>query len=145
MNGLLTEVLSLARIDCKDKKIDIELKKGPNPIFFYGDIAKLKQVFLNLIKNGIEAMENGGRLTVQSELIGNIIEATITDDGCGISKEKLETVFEPFYTTKRHGTGLGLSVSKSIVEAHEGSSFSISSEEGCGTTVKVILPVYFGE
>ncbi len=145
MNGLLSEVLSLAKSDCKDKNIDIERIESSEPVFFHGDIGKLKQVVLNLIKNAIEAMKNGGKLTVQSELKGNTIEAIITDDGCGIAKEKMETVFDPFFTTKQHGTGLGLSISKSIVEAHEGASFSISSEEGLGTTVKITMPVYFGE
>jgi signal transduction histidine kinase len=98
-------------------------------------------VFLNLVKNAIEAMEEGGRLVIAQTSAGEQAEITIKDDGCGIPEENREKIFSPFFTSKRHGTGLGLNISKSIIEDHEGSSLTLTSEVGKGTTFKVTLPV----
>lgn len=141
INDLFEEVLSLVKHECKEKKIIAELIKNEDSLIVKGDRDKLKQVFLNLIKNAIESMKDGGRLKVQSKLNGNNIEVHIKDEGCGISEEEIEKVFSPFFTTKRHGTGLGLSISKSIVEAHQGSSFTVESRKGKGTTFIITMPV----
>ncbi len=102
-------------------------------------------MFLNLVKNSIEAMEDGGNLTVNSRVNVDLIEITITDDGNGIPEKDKEMIFSPFFTTKRHGTGLGLSISKRIIEEHEGSSFALKSEEGKGTLFKVTMPAHGAE
>ncbi len=141
INYLLEEVFSLIKHECKEKKIIAELMKNEDSLIVEGDRDKLKQVFLNLIKNAIEAMKDGGRLNVQSKLNGNNIEVHIKDEGCGIPEDEIKNVFAPFYTTKRHGTGLGLSISKSIVEAHQGSSFTVENRKGKGTTVTIAMPV----
>jgi len=142
MNSLLEDIFSLVEHDCRTKNINTAFKKEDKPLFFEGDRDKLKQVFLNLTKNAIEAMKNGGRLHIHTKLNNGLIEATIADEGCGIPECDREDIFSPFFTTKRHGTGLGLSISKSIVEAHEGSSFTFTSEEGKGATFKVTMPVF---
>lgn len=139
-NELLDEVFTLIRQDCRKKNIHAEFVKRDKSLFFEGDKDKLKQVFLNLVKNAIESMHDGGHLQIHSNLNGDLIEITIADEGCGIPECDREQVFSPFFTTKRHGTGLGLSISKSILEAHEGSSFALTSEEGKGTMCKITIP-----
>jgi PAS domain S-box-containing protein len=142
MNALLGEVLSLIKHDCKRKNIGSEFAEETEPLFIAGDRDKLKQVFLNLAKNAIEAMENGGRLIINSKRSDGFVVTTIDDEGCGVPECDMEKIFSPFYTTKQHGTGLGLSISKSIIEAHEGSSFKLTSEEGKGTTFKITMPAF---
>ncbi|MEH7745557.1 ATP-binding protein, partial [Neobacillus drentensis] len=99
----------------------------------------LKQVFLNFIKNGIEAMPNGGELHVKTIIHDNNVQISIQDTGVGISKEKLKKLGEPFYTTKKNGNGLGLMVSFKIIESHNGKVF-VESELNKGTTFNILLP-----
>jgi signal transduction histidine kinase len=99
-------------------------------------------VFLNLVKNSIEAMEEGGNLTVKSQVNLDLVEITVTDDGTGIPEEDQEKIFSPFFTTKKQGTGLGLSISKRIINEHEGSSFALESEVGKGTVFKITMPAH---
>ncbi len=141
LNSLLREVYSLVKGDCEAKKINAEIKTDNKPVIIEADRARLEQVFLNLIKNSIESMENGGNLSVQPKLIGDMVEITIADDGIGIPEDYQEKIFSPFFTTKKQGTGLGLSISKSIIEENRGSSLSLKSEEGKGTVFKITMPV----
>jgi len=141
LNDLLREVHHLVKDNCQRKKIKTEFKACKRPVIIEGDRSKLKQVFLNLIKNSIEAMGKGGNLSVRTKLTGDLVEIEIADDGIGIPAGDQEKIFYPFFTTKKHGTGLGLSISKSIIEDHEGSSFSMKSEEGKGTLFRVTMPV----
>jgi two-component system, sporulation sensor kinase A len=105
---------------------------------------QLKQVFINLFKNAIEAMPNGGDLRVEAEALDEgKVRIRIKDTGCGIDPEQIPRLGEPFYTTKEKGTGLGLMVSHKIIEEH-GGSITITSEPEKGTTVDVILPVWDG-
>ncbi|NUK31539.1 Cache 3/Cache 2 fusion domain-containing protein [Parageobacillus sp. VR-IP] len=106
----------------------------------YCDENQLKQVFINIIKNAIEAMPNGGMLRIEAKLRLDSVLICITDEGCGIPKERMATLGEPFYSTKEKGTGLGLMVSFKIVEAH-GGKMEIHSEEGKGTTVCLLFPI----
>jgi signal transduction histidine kinase len=104
------------------------------------DENQLKQVFINLIKNAMEAMPDGGEVNIRSENKVYYIEVSIIDEGCGIDSEKLAKLGEPFYTTKENGTGLGLMVTKKIIEEH-GGTFSIKSLLGEGTIVTLSLPL----
>ena len=140
IGGLLKEIYDLVKRDCERKGIEVELKERGESLPVRGDKDKLKQVFLNLAKNAIEAMEHGGKLVIEDRLVGDRLEVSISDNGCGISKENREKIFSPFFTTKRQGTGLGLNISKNIIEDHEGGSITLKSEEGKGTTFKVTLP-----
>lgn len=106
----------------------------------YCDENQLKQVFINIIKNAIEAMPNGGILRIEAKQRQDSILICITDEGCGIPKERMATLGEPFYSTKEKGTGLGLMVSFKIVEAH-GGKMEIHSVEGKGTTVSLLFPI----
>jgi two-component system sensor kinase FixL len=141
INSLLQEVYSLVKVDCEGKKINAEIKTDKKSVIVEADRAKLEQVFLNLLKNSMEAMENGGNLSVQPKLIGDMVEITIADDGIGIPEADQEKIFSPFFTTKKHGTGLGLSISRSIIEENEGSSLTLKSEEGKGTVFTITMPV----
>ena len=103
------------------------------------DPDKMKQVFVNVIANGVQAMENGGTIRITSKRISDGIEIHIRDNGIGISEDELDHIFEPFYTTREKGSGLGLSISYKIVEAHKGEISAISMQ-GEGTTFIIKLP-----
>ncbi len=106
-----------------------------------GDEAQLKQLFLNLLMNALQAMPSGGELCIESgPLDATAVRVSIADTGCGIDPEVLERIFDPFFTTKPEGTGLGLSVSYAIIERHRG-EIAVRSTPGKGTTVILKLPV----
>ncbi|WP_407271010.1 ATP-binding protein [Radiobacillus sp. PE A8.2] len=103
---------------------------------------QIKQVLINIIKNGMEAMPDGGKITIKVEsLQSDKIKITITDEGYGIPEAHLELLGNPFHTTKSGGTGLGLMVSFKIIKEHNG-EIQFQSEEGKGTTVSLTMPVY---
>jgi len=103
------------------------------------DPDKMKQVLMNVIANGVQAMEDGGEIRITTKKIFDGIEIRIRDNGIGISEEGLDHIFEPFYTTRERGSGLGLSISYKIVEAHKG-EISAVSMPGEGTTFIIHLP-----
>lgn len=106
------------------------------------DSTKIQQVFYNLIRNAKEALskDRGGTITVAIRSDESEVTIRISDDGCGIKEEYLETLFEPFITHKSEGTGLGLSISKRIIEAHNG-TIEVESKEGEGTAFTIVLPI----
>ncbi|MBW1782564.1 MAG: PAS domain S-box protein [Deltaproteobacteria bacterium] len=104
------------------------------------DPDKLKQVFINIITNGIEAMEDGGVITITTQQSSDSIEIRISDEGIGISETDLLHIFEPFFTTRDRGFGLGLAISYKLVEAHRGEIWA-DSVPGQGTTFVVRLPL----
>ena len=104
------------------------------------DQDKLKQVILNLCKNAVEAMPDGGTLTIRARLAGESVQIEVADTGTGIPEGV--NIFEPFMTTKKEGTGLGLSIVRQIIDAHEG-TLTFRSEPGRGTTFVVTLPLQF--
>ena len=140
INELLEEVYFLTKDSWKKKNILTTLKTGGNGYLIEGDREKLKQVLLNLVKNAVEAMGEGGNLSICSEVIDNRVEVKISDDGPGISKHNQEKIFDPFFTTKKHGSGLGLPICKKIIGNHPNSFLHITSEEGKGTVVKITFP-----
>ncbi|RNC71060.1 MAG: sensor histidine kinase [Desulfuromonadales bacterium] len=111
-----------------------------------GDPERLRQAFLNLLLNGIQATTAGGSVTVRVREVPRsgdepaFVELSFNDNGAGIARENLERIFGPFFTTKEGGTGLGLAITQRIVEGH-GGSVSVESEQGRGTTFRVRLPV----
>jgi len=109
------------------------------------DRNQLEQVLVNLSLNACEAMPNGGTLMLATSSAHGKVVVEVTDTGCGISKEHLDRIFEPFFTTKPvgKGTGLGLSVSYGIVRQH-GGALEVESQEGKGSTFKIILPALRG-
>jgi two-component system, sporulation sensor kinase E len=106
----------------------------------YCEPNQLKKVFVNMIKNAIEVMQNGGQIKIKLEKINSkSIHISIQDEGIGIPAEKIKKLGEPFYTTKERGTGLGLMVSYKIIEEHNG-IINVKSQEGVGTTFHIYLP-----
>ena len=108
-----------------------------------GDEDKLRQVFLNIVLNAVQAMPDGGRLTITSKTSpdGQFAHISIADTGQGIPEENLQKIFDPFFTTKptNKGTGLGLAVTQGIIEQHKG-TIEVTSTVGQGTTFLVTLP-----
>jgi two-component system sensor kinase FixL len=103
------------------------------------DPDKLKQVFLNIIANGVEAMKDGGTISISTEKIDRGVEIRINDEGIGIPEANLQSIFQPFFTTRERGSGLGLSISYKLIEAHQGDIWVVS-ESGKGTTFFIQLP-----
>jgi PAS domain S-box-containing protein len=110
------------------------------PYHVLGSASELREVYVNLIVNAVDAMPLGGRLTITCERVNDRLLLRFTDTGLGMTEDVRERIFEPFYTTKgANGTGLGLAVSYGIIERHEG-QISVESEAGRGTTFEINLP-----
>jgi PAS domain S-box-containing protein len=138
MNDVLAEAVTRNPIP-----ENIKLTRTPDDTLpdIMADPDKLLQVFTNLITNACQAMSAGGSLTIQSALSGkDRVSVSVTDTGTGITEEHMKRLFEPLFSTKAKGIGLGLVVTKAIVEAHQG-SIDVRSEPGKGTTFTVTLPV----
>ncbi|MGE6298037.1 ATP-binding protein [Guptibacillus hwajinpoensis] len=140
--SLLQHVVALLKSQAILKNIVIRTQYECDHFPILGEENQLKQVFVNVVKNAIEAMPDGGTIFVkvkENEKKEAVI--TIADQGVGIPEHQLPRIGEPFYTLKENGTGLGLMVSFSIIDNHNG-RMRLTSVEGEGTTVEVILPVY---
>ncbi|MBC7105934.1 MAG: two-component sensor histidine kinase, partial [Firmicutes bacterium] len=123
-------------------ELDCRLAQDLPPV--EGDAERLKQVFVNLILNAVEAMPGGGRLTVSARVLpdegaGGRVAVSFEDTGPGIPEEDLSRIFEPFYTTKDRGVGLGLAITHRFVELH-GGRIDVESRPGEGATFTVVLP-----
>ena len=105
------------------------------------DEEALRRVFMNIIRNSIDASEEGGEIVVRAYATHARIEVTIQDKGKGIPREDLKRIFDPYFSRKRGGTGLGMSIAKRIIDRHHG-HINVASEEGKGTTVTVSLPLH---
>ncbi len=122
------------------KNIKLTKKTDKNISKIKGDKDQLKRVFINLINNAIEAMPDGGKLTITTKAKDERVLIKIVDSGVGIGDKDQGKIFEPMFSTKIHGTGLGLSASKNIIEAHQG-EIEIESKRGEGTTVFLKIPL----
>ena len=141
---LVNQVLTLLESQVILNNVQFETKFNPGATHIYCDENQLKQVFINFMENSIESMPNGGKITIEVES-GHQQELVIrlTDQGCGIPKDVLSKLGEPFYTTKEKGTGLGFMVSKKIIENHSG-KIHVESELTKGTVIEITLPISFG-
>ncbi|MBC8551128.1 MAG: PAS domain S-box protein [Candidatus Brocadiales bacterium] len=142
INGLLENALSLIKpeLHLKSIKYITKLEEDLPEVTAHG--SELREAFLKLITNSIEAMPEGGTLTIKTLLKGESIKISFSDTGCGIAKENIDKIFEPFFSTKKEikGVGLGLSSSYAIIESY-GGRISVESEEGKGATFIIDLPV----
>jgi two-component system NtrC family sensor kinase len=143
---LIGDTLQLASNQVKLAKVKVQGEVEANVPAIYGDRHQLTQVFLNLVLNALDAMTGagGGTLTISVEQSPdrNFVNVAFADTGAGIPKQNLDSIFDPFFSTKPHGrgTGLGLSVSQGIIQQH-GGHISVASEMGEGTTFTVALPI----
>ncbi|MBW1860477.1 MAG: PAS domain S-box protein, partial [Deltaproteobacteria bacterium] len=142
MNQLLEEVLGFLDKEAFHRKLNVNLDFSPDLGALESDRGQLQQVFLNIIKNAFEVMDDGGHLSIVTRLAdSDNLQVTITDDGRGMSPEQVENIFEPFYTSgKASGTGLGLFITHGIVTKNLGGEIAVQSEEGKGTTFAIELP-----
>ena len=136
---LVDDVLDLQRAMAEGVGVRIEREMAADGCVAMGDREKLKQVFINLVVNAIEAMRTGGTLTVRVYAEAGFVIVVIEDTGLGIEPTLMTNVFDPFFTTKEGGTGLGLSIVRKIVDQH-GGRVRIDSERGKGTRVTVEVP-----
>ncbi len=136
------ESLELVSFQARTQKVAVSKAVPPAPLLIRADRAQLKQLFLNVFLNAIQAMPAGGTMNVEA-LVKDERKArvTVTDTGEGIPEEKLDRIFDPFFTTKKGGTGLGLSICYNIVKSHQG-DIEVKSKAGQGTTILITLPLY---
>jgi PAS domain S-box-containing protein len=139
LNALLEGTLALAGLNTRHVAIDVIFTPAADLPQVFGNADQLRQVFLNLILNAIDAMPNGGTLTVRTIAGASVAVVEIQDSGIGIPEEIRARLFEPFFTNKPNGTGLGLSISAHIVTQH-GGQIEVESAEGHGSTFRVVLP-----
>jgi PAS domain S-box-containing protein len=148
--GLLNDAIEItrtrwqneARIRGLEYEVKLEAEKGHST---YGSASELREVFVNLIVNAVDAMPKGGRLSIKCRCADGRLKLKFSDTGMGMPDDVRQKIFEPFFSTKgAHGTGLGLSVSYSIIERHAG-TISVISEPGKGTTFMIDLPAALAE
>lgn len=139
--ALLQQTLVFLKNQIRIGQITVNSEILDQPIMVNGNANQLQQVFVNIILNGIQAMGRGGLLSITvSKTEGQTGLILIKDNGPGIPDKVMQHIFDPFFTTKSEGTGLGLSVSNSIIEEHHG-RITLSSEQGSGTTFSISLPL----
>jgi PAS domain S-box-containing protein len=138
LNALIQEVCDRLAPVIQESGISLSLKLDPHLPQMRFDPVYLRQVFLNVAKNALEAMADGGALTITSSLREGRLLVQIADTGKGIPPEDQDKIFQPFFSTKSKGTGLGLAISRKITEAHQG-EITIDSETGRGTRVNIFL------
>ncbi|WP_232699325.1 PAS domain-containing sensor histidine kinase [Brevibacillus daliensis] len=139
---IIRDVITLLESQALLHNVMFHIEGATNELTITCEENQIKQVFINIVKNAIEAMPNGGTITIDTTQEGNHIQICFKDQGCGIPKERFDKLGEPFYTTKDKGTGLGLMVSNKIIRDHHG-HFTIDSVMDEGTTVCVHLPLTF--
>ena len=145
LNLLVEEILLLARESAGETQIDfvLELDRALSPVLV--DRGRIKQVLLNILVNAVQSISDAGEIrihTVSADADGRV-RLSVSDSGCGIPESLRERIFDPFFSTKPSGTGLGMAIARRIVEGHQG-SIEIDSVEGQGSSVTLILPVAQG-
>jgi signal transduction histidine kinase len=139
VNASLAEVVETMRAEGGRVGVSVETRCASEPLIIEGDRFALSRVYRNLMTNAIQATQPGGRVVVTTARIGDHVEIGVTDTGSGIAPERLHDVFEDFVTTKHHGLGLGLAISKRIVEQLDG-TIGVTSELGRGTAFTIRFP-----
>jgi PAS domain S-box-containing protein len=140
LNTVIQELLDFVRIELEQAGVKIESDLSPSVPSLRIDSRFIKQALLNLIKNGVSAMPGGGTLRVQTLRAGDEVMIKLSDTGMGIPEEIMDKIFEPYFTTKPFGTGLGLTIVFKIIKEHLG-DISVSSKPGEGATFTLSLPV----
>lgn len=139
LNELVERSYDMVRSDMDARNIRFEADLPQPPLSVRLDRDRMTQVLLNLFLNAVQAMPDGGKLTVRGRMEGSELALEVSDTGCGIAPERLADIFSPYFTTKASGTGLGLSIVHKIVEAHDG-TIEVASTPGEGTVFKLRFP-----
>jgi signal transduction histidine kinase len=140
LNKLISELAFLLKEEAKERNIGIDIVTSENVPLFCFDYNQIKQVLLNLIINAFDAIEGRGRILIDTAYTEEHVNVSVKDTGNGIPVKDMKNIFNPFYTTRTRGTGLGLAVSKKIVREH-GGDITIDSTPSEGSTFTVILPL----
>jgi signal transduction histidine kinase len=139
LNTLVTDFIAMSRPEFKINQVQVELSLSASPPLTRADPGQVRQALLNVVRNSMEAMSDGGTIYVHTELRGPTCEIHILDDGPGIPADLRHRIFEPFYSTKQAGTGLGLSLTQQILADH-GGTITVAANEPRGTQVTLSLP-----
>jgi len=135
----VNHVLELLQPQITANRVEVRLALGSDEAMALFDESSMRGVLMNLILNAVEAMRDGGTLSIAIDRTAENLQLEITDTGRGISEQDVKRIFEPFFTTKDQGLGLGMPYAKKIIEQH-GGTISLSSRAGEGTTISIVLP-----
>ncbi|MGC9324635.1 MAG: ATP-binding protein, partial [Desulfomonilia bacterium] len=143
VRDLVSDSLKMISHQAQERHISLDsdgMEHGP--VFASIDPDRIRQVLLNIFLNALEAMDDGGALavSVKTDTLNAQVAITITDTGCGIDREDLGRIFDPYFTTKQSGTGLGLAIAHKIIEAHAG-ELRVKSQKEVGTSISILLPL----
>jgi len=141
LNDIVEKTLALLRPEIENRGVTVRTKLSRNLSATPLDATQMQQVLVNLVKNAMQAMTTGGTLTLQTGETSDGVWVGVADTGSGIPQEQINRVFEPFYTTKKKGSGLGLMIVQRIVRAHNG-RIEVESRVGRGTTFRIWLPLH---
>jgi PAS domain S-box-containing protein len=145
VNGIVQEILTLLNGEASRHSVAMHTELAAELPEIMADRVQLQQVFMNLMVNAIEAMkDSGGELTVKSELQDGQLQFSVSDRGVGLPLEKVDQIFSAFFTTKPQGSGMGLAISRTIVESHGGQLWA-SANSGGGATFHFTLPIHVTE
>ena len=141
VNEVVTDTLALMEHEISDRDILVERELAEGLPRILLDRAQLKQAFYNVIKNALQAMRSGGILRIRTETDESNVTVSFIDSGIGIAPEQIGRLFEPYFSTKEKGTGLGLMIVQRIVRQH-GGTIEVESDKGRGTTFRIKLPIH---
>lgn len=139
LNQIVIDILELLRPQLKANKVEVSLSLSQQGAPAMLDEASLRGALMNVMLNAVEAMPGGGVLSISVEQTDETLRLEIADTGSGIDEEHAKKIFEPFYTTKEQGLGLGMPYAKKIIDQHRG-TVSLSSRLGKGTTITIVIP-----
>ncbi|HOV14341.1 MAG TPA: HAMP domain-containing sensor histidine kinase, partial [Spirochaetota bacterium] len=134
----IENLLDTVRVDLKNKNIKLIFNEKTDTVIVI-DSEKIKRVFYNIVNNAADAILSGGSIIIKLSEEDKYLKWTIQDNGCGMDQDVLQKIFEPFYTNKKKGTGLGMAIVKSIVESHNG-FIKVFSKKDTGTKFEIYLP-----
>jgi signal transduction histidine kinase len=143
LNSVVNEVIFILRNEAQRRRVEVRTELSLEAMVVLGDKVHLQQILLNLMLNGMEAMAqmNGERrLTLKTEQSDGEVIVSVSDTGAGVSRDRLPKIFERFFSTKPEGMGMGLAISRSLVEEHGGRIW-VESIEGQGSTFRFALPI----
>ena len=138
---LLRQIALLVREEAASRGITVQKDGNKSPLMIWIDVDKIKQALFNIVNNAMESISGRGSVTLSAEPEGKKwVNVTIMDTGSGLTREEMGQIFNPDYTTKEKGLGLGLALAHEIIQGHAG-EIRVMSEPGAGTTFEILLPV----
>jgi signal transduction histidine kinase len=141
LGELAAEVSGLVSLEAARRRVVVEAPAGANGVVVRGDRDLLRQALINIVVNGVEAMQNGGALRIRTEGDGGQCLLEVSDDGPGIPPEVREKIFNLYFTTKPNGSGIGLAIAFRVVQLHNG-KIEVVSKTGEGTSFRLVFPAW---